>query len=190
MNSAIIRPAVPADAEAIWQVKRDSWLATYPNAESGLTAEHIRQHFEGEHGELVAPGIARIRAYIVSAPAVGPRFFVAEADGVTAGMAAMAAPFTEEDGRRRVGALYLLPGFQGQGLGHRLLEAVLDWHGRDHDVYLVVTSYNARAIGFYERHGFALTEAAIADSKPVGSARMPLREMVRRATAPQGSRAR
>lgn len=151
-GTVIIRAATPADAEAIWDVKRASWLATYPNAELGLTVGGLWRRLDGEHGEKVAPGLARLRERITLA--AGEYYLVAEQTGVVIGMT---SPLIEATGRHRVGALYLDPDVTGRGIGHRLLEANLDWHGQGTDVYLNVAGYNARAIRFYERHGFIIT---------------------------------
>lgn len=175
-ESVTIRAAVPADAEAIWDVKRASWLATYPNAGLGLTVSGLRRRLDGENGEKVAPGHARLRERI--AAAAGEQYLVAEQSGVVIGMT---SPLIEAGGRHRVGALYLDPDVTGRGIGHRLLEANLDWHGRDADVYLNVASYNARAIGFYERHGFTVT-GPVPDEHAGDGTAIPELEMMREAS--------
>nr|WP_299923187.1 GNAT family N-acetyltransferase [uncultured Nocardioides sp.] len=48
-------------------------------------------------------------------------------------------------------ALYVRASSYGTGLGHALLDAAIG----DSAAYLWVLDGNARAIGFYERHGFA-----------------------------------
>jgi GNAT superfamily N-acetyltransferase len=53
-------------------------------------------------------------------------------------------------------ALYVRASSYGTGLGHALLEAAIG----DAPAYLWVLDGNARAIGFYERHGFAFDGAA------------------------------
>ncbi|HEU4475158.1 MAG TPA: GNAT family N-acetyltransferase [Methyloceanibacter sp.] len=52
--------------------------------------------------------------------------------------------------------LAILPQFQGQGIGGKLL----DWFEREgsrlgaRNLWVCASSFNARTIGFYERHGF------------------------------------
>ena len=52
-------------------------------------------------------------------------------------------------------ALYVRASSYGTGVGHALLQAALG----DSPAYLWVLDGNVRAIGFYERHGFALCGA-------------------------------
>ena len=56
-----IRGATPDDAAAIWSVQAQTWLATYPNDELGISREGLRRHLEGEHGERIAERIDRTR---------------------------------------------------------------------------------------------------------------------------------
>jgi hypothetical protein len=55
--------ARPEDAEAISELLRTTWMATYPNAEAGITEEDIRLRTEGEHGERIPKNIQRWRKY-------------------------------------------------------------------------------------------------------------------------------
>lgn len=50
--------------------------------------------------------------------------------------------------------MYVAPEAQGKGVGSKLMNQVLDWYGRDQDIYLEVVSYNQNAINFYKRFGF------------------------------------
>jgi GNAT superfamily N-acetyltransferase len=187
---ADIRVATPADAAAIRSVQTQTWLATYPNAELGITREGLRRFLEGEHGERIAERIERTRRRIeahAAAPAGGCDF-VAERAGEIVGFT---VAFVEPGGRRLVGALYVLPAAQGSGLGHRLLARNLAWHGEDQDVYLMVAAYNEHAVLFYARHAFVLTGQPRPDELVIDGVVMPELEMVRRgrsarADAPQG----
>ncbi len=50
--------------------------------------------------------------------------------------------------------LIVPPEFQGRGVAQKLMEAALDWIGKDTEVKLGVIRYNRRAIAFYEKYGF------------------------------------
>ena len=178
-----IRVATPDDATAICTVQTRTWLATYPSEEFGITREGLRRHLEGEHGERIADRIAwtRMRVEGHAAEPDGGCDFVAVLGGEIVGFT---TPFVEPGGRRRVGALYVLPHVQGSGLGHDLLERNLAWHGEDQDVYLTVAAYNERAKGFYARHGFVFTGQHGEDKLAIGGVVMPELEMVRVGTAP------
>jgi ribosomal protein S18 acetylase RimI-like enzyme len=177
---AVIRPAVNEDAGGISRVNVQTWLATYPNDELGITAELLRLHLEGPAGEKAVERVARFRRGIAASSAAGASSgcFVALGGGEVVGYT---FPHVIGDGRHRVGALYVLPAFHGRGIGHLLLERNLGWHGDRQDVYLHVATYNERAIRFYERHGFVLTgEEARDDVAAIGDVRIPEVEMLRR----------
>ena len=174
-TNVVIEPAAPDDAEAITELLRVTWLATYPNAAAGLTCENIRQRVEGDHGERLAEKTAKWRQRI-AAQAGKPSAFVARSNGDVVGFVFPSVI----DGQSRVGVLYVLPQMQGQGIGGRLLKKVLDWYGDGTDIYLRVATYNRRAIEFYQKYGFVLTDAKVKDEgSVVDGKQIPEREMVR-----------
>jgi GNAT superfamily N-acetyltransferase len=178
MSDMSVRPAVWDDAEAIRIIQLEGWLSAYPNRELGLTAEAIRCHLEGEHGEKIEPKLGRIRSRIES-DGGRTRYFVARLSEKVIGFS---SPCIEASGRRRVGSLYVLPAMHGRGAGSRLLEANLRWHGRAHDVYLHVVSYNEHAISFYEHHGFSMTGVTAHDDiANIDGIILPEREMIHHA---------
>jgi GNAT superfamily N-acetyltransferase len=173
-----IDTAMPDDAAAVFDVKRITWLATYPNSEAGITEADIRLQLEGEHGERIPEQIQRTRSRIERQDETR-HTFVARMGGQVVGYC---SPSTME-GQRRVGAIYVLPEAQGHGIGHLLLDKMLNWWGTDEDIYLHVATYNNNAINFYERHGFVKTGKDATDEvgKLPSGAVIPEIEMVRRA---------
>ena len=103
--------------------------------------------------------------------------FVARVNGEIAGYT---SPHTI-DGQRRIGALYVSPKAQGKGVGTKLLEKAVAWHGRERDVFLHVLGYNQNAINFYERFGFEKTGREIPDEPEYGVTLPPEIEIVLRA---------
>lgn len=175
MDKVTITQAQPKDAEAIHHVRATTWLATYPNAEHGITKEAIRRRVEGEHGELVASSIAAWKERIKTA-GVTTQPYVARLDGKVVGFG---GPMII-DGIRWVGALYVLPEAQGFGIGSQLMQKILDWHGNDEDIFLAVAEYNTKSIRFYERFGFQVTGKKLEDKPAVqsGNVEIPEIEMV------------
>jgi GNAT superfamily N-acetyltransferase len=83
--------------------------------------------------------------------------FLAEINGGVAGT--VSAGPGESAGAAALTALWVDPGFRGQGIGSTLVQAVVDWarnQGLD-QVLLWVTDVNQTAERLYVRHGFART---------------------------------
>ena len=175
----IVEPARPDDAEAVFNVQRLTWLDTYPNDEAGITKEDIRKRIEGEHGELIPKKIERWKSGI---EVTGEKraIFVVRDSGKIVGFVAPGIM----DGQRRIGAIYVLPEAQGKGVGGKLLQGAVNWHGRSEDIFLHVASYNQNAIDFYMRNGFEETGKPIKDEMAKGDEKeIPEIEMVLRATS-------
>lgn len=172
-QSVVIDRATVDDVEAIIEIKRQGWLTSYPNEALGITTEDIRRRVEGEHGEVIAEAIQRWREGVATEDSASRATFVARVDG---GVAGFVAP-RMLDGKRRVGALYVSPEVQGQGVGGKLLEKAIEWHGRDEDIYLHVVSYNHRAIDFYKRHSFEVTDTVVSDERAEQNGFKPLPEI-------------
>lgn len=144
---AVIRLAVPADAETVARVQVESWRAAY----AGLMPEAVLTGLDV--GERTAAWRARIER-----PEIPERrLFVVEVAGKVEGFASTgpsrddgAAPGTGE-----VLALYLAPAAWGQGHGRALFAAAVDdLRGRGFaEVTLWVLDGNTRGRRFYEAAG-------------------------------------
>jgi GNAT superfamily N-acetyltransferase len=126
---ALLRLATQEDAPAIATVLIESRLAFLPFAPSARPQSRVRQ-WVTEH--LVPTG----------------RVHVAEVDGKV--VAAMA---TSDDGTYFwIDQLYVLPGFEAQGIGSQLLQVAHKNLGRP--ILLHTFQANSGARRFYERHGY------------------------------------
>lgn len=172
---ALIRPAIPDDAPAIYAVQRQGWIDTYPNQDLGITTEDITERIEGKEGSLISEKIERWRKNIAKNAG---RFFVATKSDKVVGYILM---FHDENTNRTfLGSLYVLPEVQGQGVGSLLLNETLSRLPADEDIYLHVVSYNENAIKFYEKHGFVKTgkDAPISVAALPSGIHLPEIEMV------------
>lgn len=168
-SSITVEAARLEDAEEMVKVHSQSWIETYPNDAIGLTEVDVQRHLS-----VKATGkVERYREQIKTQDDSHHMAFVARKSGKIIGLS---LPHVEKDGRHRLGALYTLRDVHGQGVGDQLIEQALKWHGNN-DVFLMVTSYNERAIRFYKKHGFELTGRE--DFEEVGGVKMPELEMVR-----------
>jgi diamine N-acetyltransferase len=130
-----IRRARAEDAVNIAAVAIATWVDTY--ASDGMNAiysGYILKRFTSAH-------IARLieSSYVV----------VAETDFGLVGYALVSGP---DAGRSEIETVYILPKFQGAGIGKRLIDAIVAAHGGR--LWLKCADYNPRALAFYRRYGF------------------------------------
>ncbi|MFC6181049.1 GNAT family N-acetyltransferase [Lactiplantibacillus daowaiensis] len=71
-------------------------------------------------------------------------------------------------GQSEIYSLYVLPAYQQQRVGYRLLQAALATLPADVPVKLAVLTQNSVARRFYERAGFTLTGQTKTDTLPTG----------------------
>jgi ribosomal protein S18 acetylase RimI-like enzyme len=142
-----IHDATPNDADGVRQVQQRTWLATYPNAELGITEEDIEARFHARSEEAIKRRQAQQQG-INSDPLV--HLWVAkEAERIVGFCLAK-----KEGMQNKIQAIYVLPEYQGTGIGKRLLQTALDWLGSQREIVLNVAAYNHQAINFYRRFGF------------------------------------
>ena len=132
MRNVVIRPMMPADAEAKAYVHWKSCLETY----TGLMDPEF----------LAGSTLDKYHA-------IALRFvettLVAELDGKIVGFGCW-------DPKGEIPALYVLRDAQGYGIGRKLLGAMLTRLSNLEQVRLEVLEGNDRAIGFYKHMGFRM----------------------------------
>lgn len=141
-----LRPPRPADVEGFAELHARVWRATYrglmpDEVVDGLSAEAFRPVWESVTAAYAAGTV----------PADGRGFLVALAGAEPLGFC-MHGPARDEDApcSHQVWSLNVAPERHGTGLADQLLTASIG----DRAAYLWVAQGNARAVGFYERHGF------------------------------------
>lgn len=178
-QSVSIERAVPEDAETICDIRDRAWIGAYPNAELGITADDVELMAKGHDGVFVPRRVAYLKKQLAKDNGAGLTTFIAKVAGKTVGYI---EPRTDGENLQWVSAIYVLPGYQGRGIGGKLLGHVLDLFGRDQDIFLEVVSYNQNAIGFYKKFGFEMTDAVVPEEegRPDYLKSLPQVEMVLR----------
>lgn len=148
-SDIVIATATIDDIAAIYDVRLKTWLATYPNKKLRITAEDLRITIEGRHGEKREERIKIHKERILKAPR-DDAVFVAKKDGKVVGFSTA----LKSNGMYRIGALYVLPEEQSQGVGAALIQAAIGWFPAGKPIYLSVVSYNKKAVRFYKKYGF------------------------------------
>jgi ribosomal protein S18 acetylase RimI-like enzyme len=138
----LIRPWQKADFPAVRRILWESWIAAYS---SFIPEEDLRAYLEATYQ------IASLSHLYDSAFIHG---FIGEADGKAVGFAR--TQFHKNENRIYLASLYLLPAFQGKGIGGRLLQAaeekVLEYALTE--LWMGVMVQNEAAGRWYARKGF------------------------------------
>jgi len=134
------------DVESIRKLLHDTWLDTYGTF---IPREDILDYLSGHYsGDIV-------RSFFDDQDVVG---FVAEVDGTIAGYEKTS--YHQEEKRLYVQQLYILPRYQGLGLGKQLMAFAAD-HAKTYDldcVWLGVMVDNTAALLWYQNMGYQIIE--------------------------------
>ncbi|MBE5804342.1 MAG: GNAT family N-acetyltransferase [Clostridiales bacterium] len=137
MSDQFIRPATAGDVSRLAEILVfNNRINFYP----------IFRCDEFSFGEMQVIPIAN---QFLADPQLMARTFVYD-DGIVRGMMVL-------DGDE-VKRLFVEPSFQGRGIGAALLRFAMERH---HVTHLWALEKNTRAIRFYERHGFRLTDEKV-----------------------------
>jgi ribosomal protein S18 acetylase RimI-like enzyme len=146
-----IRQVSPEDAEGVYKVFRDTWLATYPNVKNNITVEDIISKYpQNKQIETVARYRKFYEKIAANPDDSTTSVWVATENGQVVGVVTL-----DKEIPVRIGAVYVLPDYQGHGVGKKLMEFILEKVGHQ-EVVLNVAKYNTRAIKFYENFGFRI----------------------------------
>lgn len=169
-----IREAMPEDAEALARLYQESWLETYPNPESGITDDDIKNKIK----DWTSPESIKAWRQRLSATSENTHQYVATVEGNVIGHTRL---HKKEDGPNKMQTFYVSSKFHGTGIAQKLAKQALNWLGSEKDIALEVAKYNVRAIRFYEKLGFTIvgdTEspaAALPSGKVIPEYQMILR---------------
>jgi ribosomal protein S18 acetylase RimI-like enzyme len=133
------------DAEGMFRVLHESWLATYTTPEIGLTRKDIEEKHAGAAKESqIAAFASRAR----SRPQNDTTLVAKEGDEVIGFLRA-----TTGESIIEIRSLYVLPEHTSMGIGTALWDRALTFLP-PHLPVVVDVATNTRAVGFYERLGF------------------------------------
>jgi GNAT superfamily N-acetyltransferase len=151
-----IANATPEDALGICEVRRAVWLDTYvhddPDPLRTITAEDIeaKDFLSAEKVEFY-----RVQALNTD----NQQILVARDQDRVVGVIV---------GRTRPEVntfvfFFMLPEYQGQGIGRELLNKTLGWLGDDKPIEIDVVDYNQKSIDIYKRYGFYISSPPFLD---------------------------
>ncbi len=141
----------------IQEVFHKAWLATYPNEKIGITVDDIEDRFKDIYSE---ERVAKRRGHIEKS-IENEAFLVAKEGDKVVGLCRA----VRYDDKNQLHAIYILPEYQGKGIGTKFWNSLRDFFDDAKDTYLEVADYNDKAIGFYERLGFEDTGRRFVDEK-------------------------
>ncbi len=143
---AIVGIAIPEDVEEIAQVQSETWLATYPNEEFGITRDDIMKRLDDRR----STNINNWRKTIEDTTGNKRTWVVKDENKRVMGFCLAVRARAEN----KISAIYILPGCQGIGVGQKLITVALEWLGKEKPISLAVAKYNVSAVNFYKKCGF------------------------------------
>jgi ribosomal protein S18 acetylase RimI-like enzyme len=172
-NEIKILPAIPNDAKGILHVLRKTWRATYPNEKLGITEEDIEESFKDSFTE---ENISKLQNKIRDIPENDKRL-IAKTDDKIIGIARVIKNMENN----KLETIYVLPEYQGKGIGKMLWEEMKNFCDPSKDIIVHVATYNQNTIEFYKKLGFEDTGKRFSDTtwrmKKIGAS-IPEMEMI------------
>jgi len=155
-------------AAEIVSIYRDSWLATYPNQEFNITKEDLEPRFI-DFKALVDEW----RETILSQN--NRKIWVAQEGEKYVGFCIG----KKESEQNELEYIYLSPRYEGKGIGKALMSHALGWLGSEKPIVLYGAGYNAKAISFYTKFGFHLSDERIPEKELPNGKKIPSMKMMR-----------
>ncbi len=149
-----------------------TWLATYPNVEHGITTADVEEFYKDRHNpEKIQKRIQGLK----NLPENMCYLVARDGDRVIGACRA-----TKEKDFNQLKAIYILPEYQGQGIGKMFWQELLKFFDLKNKIIVQVATYNKQAIGFYEKLGFVDNGKRFTEERhkmPVSGAVIPEMEM-------------
>ena len=156
----LIRPWQKGDFPAVRRILWESWIAAYG---SFIPEKDLRAYLEATY-QMTSLSLLYDSTFIHG--------FIGEADGEAAGFTRM--QFHKNENRLYIASLYLLPAYQGKGIGGRLLQVAEEKAGAYGltELWVGVMVQNEAAARWYDRKGFSFIRE---EPFRMGGASVPLR---------------
>ncbi len=157
-----ISNAVPDDAAVIANIENVTWLATYPNEQSGVSEDDIKAK------NLESPERVQKWKEKIEDQSGDNLILVARDHDKLVGFCFV----KKEENYNFIDSLYIRPEYQGRGLGRQLMDQGMSWLGTEKDIMLDVAEYNSHAIEFYKQLGFEILgpeDPSLATKLPSGN---------------------
>ncbi len=156
-HEIFVSRAKPEDARGMQEVFYKTWLNTYPNVENGISVDDIEDRYKNAFTDETI----NKRAERILHPPEGETVFVAKEDEKVVGLC-----FVEKyPEKNQIQAIYVLPEYQGKGIGKKLWSEAKKVFDAGKDVIIEVATYNTQAIEFYKKLGFVDTGKRWRDEK-------------------------
>lgn len=149
--------ALPKDAYAIQEVFYKTWLTTYPNNDAGVTVDDIEDQYKDAFTE---ERLQKIQEDLLN-PKKEKTLLVARCEGKVVGVCRI----IRRSDKNQLHAIYVLPEYQGKGIGKLLWTEAQNYFDQDKDIVVEVATYNTNAIAFYKKLGFMDTGRRFSDEK-------------------------
>lgn len=172
MNT-VIRDAENKDAEDIQRLYYETWLSTYISPENGIAIENLKKRFDKILSEK---SIEWLKNFIDSGIPENHKYLVAENDyNKIVGVMYI----EKEPDHNRIQGLYILPNYQGMGIGTSLWNMAKSFIDTRNKTIIDVATYNDKAIEFYKKLGFIETKKRFLEEvSDKDDVRRPMLEMV------------
>ena len=161
------------DVRKIQKVFYETWLSTYPNKKAGITKEDIEEKFKNR----LYRKVIQKRSEDISNISKNRLFLIAKISTLIVGV----CKITKEKKYNQLEAIYVLPDYQGKGIGSLFWEKIMVFFGTKKDIIVRVAVYNKKAIEFYKKLGFTDTGKRFYEERyrmPISGKCIPEMEMI------------
>lgn len=157
-NEIVIRIAEPKDIDAMHRVIRNTWLATFPNKDYGISYQDIDSFIPET---ISAENFNKIQERLVNKN-LKTCDIVSLINNKIVGVC---GGLQYENNVVELKSIYVLPEYQGNGIGNLLWKNFEKSFTNVQHFTIHVAEYNEKAIQFYKSLGFIKTNLRIIDER-------------------------